>query len=164
MQIANDQVVSISFKVSDTEGKVLDSTEMSGPLTYLHGHQNIIPGLEQALHGKSLSDQLTVVIEPEDAYGPVYEDMIQEVPVSAFQGIDAIEPGMSFEAQGANGETRSVVVTKVKGEVVTVDGNHPLAGETLHFELTIDDIRAASEEEIAHGHAEGAEDYDPEDV
>ncbi|MBT4613180.1 MAG: peptidylprolyl isomerase [Gemmatimonadetes bacterium] len=156
MQIAEKCVVSIQYKLSDDEGEVLDSSEDGEPLVYLHGADNIIPGLEKELTGKQVGDSLKVTIQPEEGYGAVNEEMIQTVERSAFEGVDKIEPGMRFEAAGEEeGETQLIVVVEVTDDEVTVDGNHPLAGEVLHFEVTVDEVREATEEELTHGHAHG---------
>jgi FKBP-type peptidyl-prolyl cis-trans isomerase SlyD len=156
VQIAEKCVVSIQYKLSDDEGEVLDSSEDGEPLVYLHGADNIIPGLEKELTGKQVGDSLKVTIQPEEGYGAVNEEMIQTVERSAFEGVDKIEPGMRFEAAGEEeGETQLIVVVEVTDDEVTVDGNHPLAGEVLHFEVTVDEVREATEEELTHGHAHG---------
>jgi len=131
---------------------VLDSSEGAQPLNYLHGAGNIIPGLERALVGKTEGDSLQVEIKPEDAYGEVQPDMIQVVPRAAFQGVESIEPGMAFEARGDGGAAQRIVVKEVSGDEITVDANHPLAGVELNFDVQIVNVRAATEEEIAHGH------------
>jgi FKBP-type peptidyl-prolyl cis-trans isomerase SlyD len=156
VQIAEKCVVSIQYKLSDDEGDVLDSSEGGEPLVYLHGADNIIPGLEKELTGKQVGDSLKVTIQPEDGYGAVDEEMIQTVDRSSFDGVDKIEPGMQFEAAGdEDGEPQLIVVVDVTDDEVTVDGNHPLAGEVLHFEVTVDEVREATEEELTHGHAHG---------
>lgn len=152
MLISTDKVVHLEFTVTDGEGNQIDSTEQSGPLVYLHGHNNIIPGLETALEGKDVADRLDVTLKPEEAYGETVPEMIQSVPRENFQGIDDIKEGMAFEAQGSNGETRRVIVTEVNKDNVTVDANHPLAGKTLNFDLTVHTIREATPEELANGH------------
>ncbi|MGA0098615.1 MAG: FKBP-type peptidyl-prolyl cis-trans isomerase [Steroidobacteraceae bacterium] len=124
------------------------------PLAYLHGPGKIIPGVETALEGKVEGDTLQVSIEPEQGYGVRDERLVQVVPRSAFKGVESIEPGMRFQAQGPEG-SRSVVVTEVATDVVTIDANHPLAGVTLHFDVEVSGIREATEEELAHGHVHG---------
>jgi len=150
--IGDNVVVSIHYTLTDSSGEVLDSSEGSDPLNYLHGAGNIIPGLERALVGKAVGSNLEVVVAPEDGYGEVHEDLLQEVPMAAFQGVDDIEPGMAFEAQDQEGNARRVVVRSVSDDTVVVDANHPLAGVELNFAVEVVDIRDASEEEIAHGH------------
>lgn len=152
MEIQNDCVVAIHYTLTNAEGDVIDSSEGRDPLKYLHGYGNIIRGLEQALAGKTVGEALNVVIEAVDAYGEREEDLVQEVPRAAFQGIDDIEVGMQFHAQTPDGGAIPVKIIAVDDSTVTVDGNHELAGVRLFFAVTIEDIRAASPEEIDHGH------------
>lgn len=155
MAIKNNSVVSFHYTVKDEEGVQLDSSASNQPLTYLHGANNIIPGLEQALEGKQQGESLEVAIPPEQAYGEHQDGLVQSVPRDVFQGAE-IELGQRFEAQTSNGPI-SVVITDIEGDNVTVDGNHPLAGKSLNFDVTIEDIRDATEEEMAHGHVHGAD-------
>jgi FKBP-type peptidyl-prolyl cis-trans isomerase SlyD len=155
MLIAENCVVSIYYELTNDAGEVLDASTDGEPLTYLQGANNIIPGLENQLAGKTAGDQLIVTVQPQDGYGLRSPEMVQEVPRDAFPEPDAIEVGMRFNAQSDNG-TMSVEITAVGDKTVTVDANHPLAGTVLHFAVTIDDVRAASAEELAHGHVHGA--------
>lgn len=155
MQVAENCVVSIHYTLTNLRGEVLDSSSGGEPLAYLHGAGNIIRGLENALEGRLAGDHLTVRVAPADGYGERDDKLVQDVPRRAFQGIRDIHPGMSFTAQGPNGPTR-VVVLRVVSDIVTVDGNHPLAGETLNFDVEIRSVRLATEEELAHGHVHGA--------
>lgn len=155
MQIAENAVVAIHYTLTNDAGDTLDSSrERDEPLAYLHGHGNIIPGLEKALLGKQTGDTLKVTVEPAEGYGERHEGLIQEVPREAFQGVDELEPGMQFQASTDAGP-RMFTITDVQDDVVTVDGNHPLAGATLHFDVEIADVRAASAEELSHGHVHG---------
>lgn len=151
--IANDHVVTFHYKLTGADGQVLDQSDGT-PLPYLHGHSNIIPGLEQALAGKQAGDKLTVTVEPADAYGEYSEDMIQQVPEQMFQGVEGVQPGMQFQAETDDG-VQVVTVKEVKDGVVTVDANHPLAGQRLTFDVEIVDVRPATETELQHGHAHG---------
>ncbi|MFA5938995.1 MAG: peptidylprolyl isomerase [Sinimarinibacterium sp.] len=155
MEIANQRVVYIHYTLTNDAGEVLDSSRGAEPLAYLHGGGNIIPGLENALIGKAAGDKLVVKVAAADGYGERDEQLVQNVPRRAFQGIKDIQPGMSFTAQGNGGPMR-VVVTRVAGDMVTVDGNHPLAGENLSFDVEVTEVRAATEEEMSHGHVHGA--------
>ncbi len=150
--IGDNLVVSMHYKLTDIEGNVLDSSEGSEPLTYLHGAGNIIPGLEKALVGKVEGDTQQVTVEPAEGYGEVMPELTQTVDKAAFQGVESVEVGMSFEAQTSDGSVQHIVVTKVDGEQVTVDANHPLAGVVLNFDVEIVSVREATEEEISHGH------------
>ncbi|RDE22518.1 peptidylprolyl isomerase [Motiliproteus coralliicola] len=154
MQISDNKVVSIHYTLTSPDGEVIDSSDGAEPLTYLQGHGNLISGLEKELAGKSKGDKLDVVVEPEDAYGNVVEEMIQTVPRDAFTGVDSIDVGMRFEASTAGGPV-SVVVTAVDADTVTVDGNHPLAGQTLTFAVEVMEVREATEDELSHGHVHG---------
>lgn len=156
MLIAKDSVVRIDYTLTGPDGKTLDTSSGREPLAYLHGANNIIPGLEAALTGKKAGDSLTVNIAPEQAYGVRNEQMVQQVPKAAFQGVANIQPGMQFQARGPNGQTALVTVTAVSEETVTVDANHPLAGVPLTFAVSIVEVRTATEEELAHGHVHGA--------
>ena len=152
MEIKNDHVVAIHYTLTNTDGAVIDSSSGREPLKYLHGYGNIIRGLEQALTGKKVGDALNVAIEPVDAYGERDEDLVQEVPREAFQGVDEVEVGMQFHAQSPDGGAIPVKVVAVNADSVTLDGNHELAGERLHFAVSVEDIRAATAEELDHGH------------
>ena len=151
MQIAKDKVVYFHYTLTNDAGEVLDSSEGAEPMAYLHGAANIIPGLEKALEGKSPGDSLKVTVEPADGYGEIDEDLLQVVPSSLFQGVDALEVGMQFQAQTSEG-VQVVTITKVDGDDITIDGNHPLAGERLHFDVQVDSVRDATAEELDHGH------------
>lgn len=151
MKIQDNCVVAIHYTLTNDQGDVLDTSEGREPLRYLQGHGNIIPGLERALAGLSAGDRANVVVEPEEAYGPKQDMLIQAVPREAFDGIDTIEVGMQFQAQTAQGPI-PVTVIAVDEETVTLDGNHELAGVRLNFAVQVTDVRAASAEEINHGH------------
>ena len=154
MQIAKNSVVTIDYTLTDDSGDVVDSSKGGEPLAYIHGIGQIIPGLENALEGKSTGDDVSVSIAPAEGYGDYNEGLIQVVPREMFQGVDTIEPGMQFHAQTNEG-FQTITVTKVDGEDITIDGNHPLAGKNLNFEVSIKDVREASEEELDHGHVHG---------
>jgi FKBP-type peptidyl-prolyl cis-trans isomerase SlyD len=154
MQIAERTVASFHYTLTDDAGTVIDSSSGGEPLTYLHGVGGIVPGLEKAMEGRAPGDRFDVVVSPEEGYGTPNEMLIQVVPREAFQGVDDIQPGMHFQAQTPQGAI-SVAVTKVEDGMVTVDGNHPLAGQTLHFAIEVVDVRDASVEEVVHGHVHG---------
>ncbi|RMH14065.1 MAG: peptidylprolyl isomerase [Gammaproteobacteria bacterium] len=151
--IGDNLVVSIHYTLTNDEGETLDSSIGHEPLAYLHGAGNIIPGLEQALTGKTEGDTLNVHIEAADAYGEVVPELIQKVDISAFSGVESVEPGMRFESQTESGDVVPIEVKAVEGNEVTIDGNHPLAGVALNFAVEVVGIREASSEELAHGHA-----------
>ena len=152
--ISKHSVVSFHYTLRDEDGNILDQSEQH-PLTYLHGNDAIIPGLEKALEGKAVGDQFTVTVEAQDAYGEYQEDGINTVPREQFKGVDNIEPGMQFEAN-ADGQTMLVTVTDVSDDSVTIDANHPLAGKRLTFDINVSEVRHATPEEISHGHVHGA--------
>jgi FKBP-type peptidyl-prolyl cis-trans isomerase SlyD len=152
MKIENNAVVSIQYKLTNDGGEVLDSSEGDEPLTYLHGTDSIIPGLENALTGKGSGEQLEVVVQPEEGYGEFNEAMIQVVPKDAFDGIDDIQPGMQFQAESPEGQLQIVSVKEIGDDGITIDANHPLAGQVLHFDITIETVREATAEELEHGH------------
>lgn len=150
--IGDNTVVSIHYSLSDADGNEMENSSGSDPLQYLHGADNLIPGLENALTGKSTGDELSVAIPPEEAYGEVMPQLVQVVNRTAFQGVDAIQPGMVFQAKDPEGNERRIEVKAVDGDDVTIDANHPLAGVELHFQVQVVDVREASQEEMAHGH------------
>jgi len=153
MKIDEKCVVTFHYKMTNDNGVELDSSAGREPLVYLHGGGKIIPGLESALEGKSPGERLQVTVQPEQAFGNVDPDLIQTVPPSAFENADDVQPGMQFQAQGPQGRAQVVTVTEVSDEGIQVDANHPLAGQVLHFDVSVEDVRQATEEEIAHGHA-----------
>ncbi len=155
MSIEKDKVVSMNYVLKDDQGNVIDQSQ-DGQFAYLHGANNIIPGLEEALEGKNTGDEITVSIEPAKAYGEHNPEAVQRVPRSQFPADIEIQPGMQFQTQAPNGQIAVVTVAGVEGDEVLLDTNHPLAGKTLNFEVTITDVRDATEEEKAHGHVHGA--------
>ncbi len=154
MIVSKDKVVSIEYTLRDDSGEILDSSEGREPLAYLHGNGNIVPGLESQLEGKAKNDALKVAVAPADGYGDFNAKDIIDVPRKQFQDVKELEIGMQFTASGPEGH-RIVTVTKFDDKFVTVDGNHPLAGKTLHFDVKIVDIRDASADELSHGHVHG---------
>jgi FKBP-type peptidyl-prolyl cis-trans isomerase SlyD len=154
MQVGTDKVVTIEYTLRSDAGDVLDTSKGRGPLTYLHGAGNLIPGLESALDGKQAGDSMTVEVAPEEAYGHKDDQLVQQVPRNLFSGPEQIQPGMQFQAQTQAGP-RVVTVVNIEGDTVTIDANHPLAGMPLTFDVTVVDVRDATEEEKAHGHVHG---------
>lgn len=152
MEIKSGHVVAMHYKLTNDQGEVLDSSEGRDTLKFLQGAGNIIPGLDKAMIGKKVGDAFTVTVEPEEAYGVRHEQMIQKVPRSAFQGVDELQVGMQFQAETEQGPI-PVTITEVADDVVTIDGNHALAGVRLTFDVTIEEVREATEEEKAHNHA-----------
>jgi len=154
MTVEKNRVVSIDYRLKDDAGQIIDSSEGSDPLVYLHGTGNIIPGLERHLEGKKAGDRVNCVIEAKDAYGERDESLLFKVGKSEFEGAD-LKAGMQFEAHGEDG-AQIVTVIGIEGEEVTIDANHPLAGEKLHFDVKVVEIREATSEELEHGHVHGA--------
>ena len=153
--IKQNTVVTMHYELKNAEGQVLDSSKDQEPLVYLHGAGHIIIGLEEQLEGKTVGDQVNAVVAPEKAYGMPVDALIQTVPREAFGAeIEKVEVGMRFQAETEQGPV-PVVVTAMDDKTVTVDGNHPLAGQQLHFDVTISAVRDASAEEIEHGHVHG---------
>lgn len=151
--IKDDVVVKFNYTLTDSEGQVIDQSN-GQPLAYLHGAANIIPGLEKALTGKTVGDKLTVNVPAAEAYGEYYAEMVQEVPREMFQGVENIDVGMQFQPQAEDG-IQIVTVKAVQDDVIIIDGNHPLAGRDLNFDVEIVDIREATQEELDHGHVHG---------
>ena len=154
MHVAKDKIVSIDYTLTDAGGEVIDSSQGQEPLTYLHGAGNIIPGLEQALEGKSPGDQVNTTVPPDQGYGPKNPALVQPVPRAQFPGVTDITVGMQFQAQTNHGP-RVVTVVDVNPDTVTVDANHPLAGETLNFDVKVVEVRDATQQELDHRHAHG---------
>ena len=159
MLIANQHVVAIDYTLSNDAGEVIDSSAGAEPLVYLHGAGNIIAGLEKALAGKAVGDELDVSIEPEDAYGEYSAELITNLGREMFEGVDQLEVGMQFHASAPDGGMQIVTIRDIDGDQVTIDGNHPLAGQQLNFKVKVVSVRAASEEELAHGHVHGEGDH-----
>lgn len=152
--IAKDKVVTFDYRLTDSKGTLIDSSEEGGPLVYLHGHGNLIPGLETQLEGLEAGTEFNVQVEPDQGYGLRDESLVAQVPRAQFGDATEVAAGMAFGAETEDGPV-TVVVTAVEGDIVHVDANHPLAGVSLNFEGTILEIREPTEEEIAHGHVHG---------
>ena len=148
MPVTKDKIVAFEYKLTDPDGNQIDSSEGRPPLEYLHGHQGIVPGLEEALAGKEEGDELTVVVPPEKAYGPRNEQLLNRVPKDAFDGKLDFELGLQFPVQDQDGKARLVTIVHLEDDAVVLDANHPLAGIELTFEIKIASIRDATEEEL----------------
>jgi FKBP-type peptidyl-prolyl cis-trans isomerase SlyD len=151
MKIEKNVVVSVAYQVKLEDSVVVDQSTAEAPLDYLHGHNNLITGLEKELEGKVAGDKFSATVTPEDAYGDHNDDLVQRVPADVFQGVEQIEVGMRFLADTDQGPI-PVEVTEVDGDEVVVDGNHMLAGQTLTFDVEVVAVREATEEEVQHGH------------
>ena len=148
--VEENMVVSIHYRLTDDQQQEIENSYGDVPMIYLHGHNNLIPGLESVLDGKQAGDQLSVTVAPEDGYGEYNDALKQQLPSEAFAGLDP-KVGMQFTADTDNGPMQ-VNVLEVTDETVTVDGNHPFAGKTLHFEVEVTEIRDATPTELEHGH------------
>lgn len=154
MKISDKMAVSIHYTLTNSAGEKLDSSRGEEPMVYLQGYGQIITGLENALKGKEIGDKFNTTIAPADAYGELREDMLKVVSMSMFEGMDKVEVGMQFHAD-ANQGVDVVTVTKIDGDQVTIDGNHPMAGEALTFDVEVMDIRPATADELSHQHIHG---------
>ncbi len=154
MQLVKDKVAVVNYTLKNKDGEVIDESN-DGSFAYLHGARNIIPGLENALEGKKAGDKTSVVIEPQDAYGERDLAQIQRVPLSMFPPDVEIAEGMQFESDSEEGHPVIVTVTAIDNGEVIVDGNHPMAGVQLHFDVEVVEVRDANEEELEHGHVHG---------
>ncbi|NQV14860.1 peptidylprolyl isomerase [bacterium] len=155
MNIEKDRVVSIDYTLTDDQGEVMDTSSGKELLTYIHGSGGLIPGLEKELEGKAKGDKLSAVIAPGDAYGVRSEEMVQEIPLKNFKDREQVEVGAQFQVQN-DGHVTLATVTKIGESSATVDMNHPLADQTLHFDVEIMEVREATREELNHGHVHGA--------
>lgn len=154
MTIEDKKVVTIHYTLTNENGEQLDSSVGKDPLPYLHGNGNLISGLEDELNGKQVGDKFSATIPPEKAYGVRDDSQMLQVNRSQFEGVDEIQIGMEVQTEGPQG-IQLYVVSKVLGDTIILDGNHPLAGETLNFDVEVMDIREATAEELEHGHAHG---------
>lgn len=156
MTISEKKVVQMHYTLKSTQGEVLDSSAGREPLAYIQGIGNIIPGLEKQLEGKVVGDKVQAVVAPEEAYGEKQDALVQVVPKAGFQGDadEVLQEGMQVQVQTNQG-AQIATVTKIAGDDVTLDLNHPLAGETLHFDVEIVEVRDATSEELDHGHVHG---------
>lgn len=154
MKITKNTVVSLDYTLKNNDGTVLDSSAGREPLVYLHGVGALIPGLENKLEGLEANAALNVTIQPEDGYGKRSEEMIHKVSKAGFQGDEEMQVGMQVQLDTENGPMIATIAG-IEGEEVTLDLNHPLADEILHFDVEIKDVRNATEDEISHGHVHG---------
>jgi FKBP-type peptidyl-prolyl cis-trans isomerase SlyD len=154
MRIAKDTAVWLHYTLRNDAGEILDESEKDEPLGYIHGQGDIVQGLENALTGKEKGDKLSVDVSPADGYGERSDERLQTVPRDAFEDDAEIVPGMQFQTEGPDG-LAIVTVVQVLGDQVTIDANHPLAGQSLHFEVEVVDVRKATREELEHGHIHG---------
>ncbi|WXU00867.1 MAG: FKBP-type peptidyl-prolyl cis-trans isomerase SlyD [Catillopecten margaritatus gill symbiont] len=152
MVVKQDMVVEMHYTIKNDAGDVLDTSKDQEPMPFLQGHGNIVPGLEKAIEGLKVGESCNVSVEAKDAYGEYHDEGVQEIPMEALQGVPDLKVGMELQSQDENGNPFIVVVKEIGSDVVTVDANHPLAGQTLHFDVSIENVREATKEELDHGH------------
>lgn len=157
LALADGTVGIIHYTLKNDAGEVMESSSGEAPLAYLHGHANVVPGLEKALAGKTTGDKLSVVVPPAEAYGELRGNGPQRVHRREFPKNMELEPGLPFQAEGEDGTPFVLWVTEMKGAWVWVDVNHPMAGKTLHFEVEVIGVREALAVELKHGHAHGVD-------
>ena len=155
MNIEKNKVVAIDYTLTDNDGVVIDTSQGREPLVYMHGRGALISGLEKELEGKTKGDKLDVAIAPEEGYGVRNEQLLQDVPKEHLAHLPEIKVGMQLQAQTEQGPVVMTII-RIDDDKVVVDGNHPLAGVVLNFKVEVIEVREATEEEIAHGHAHGA--------
>ena len=155
MEVAADKVVLIHYTLKGDDGEVIDSSAGGDPLAYIQGHGNLVAGLEKALEGKQTGNKVVVSVSPEEGYGKHDATLIQRIPKRSLQGAGQVKKGMQFQARTDDG-IRVFTVTAVVGDMVTLDGNHPLADKTLNFDVDVVEVRDATAEELEHGHVHGA--------
>ncbi len=153
MNITTNKIASLAYTLKNDDGEMLDQADENDPFLYMHGKGGIIKGLENALNEKAVDDSFHIIVAPDEAYGERDEKLTESVPRNMFEGIpdEEMVAGAQFHAQTAQG-TQVITVAEIDGDTIKIDANHPLAGETLHFDVSVLDIRDATEEEIAHGH------------
>lgn len=153
--IGSGKVVGMAYSLKNDAGEVIDQASHAEPFLYIHGASQIVPGLEEALVGLKISDKKDISVSPDAGYGPVIPGLRMTVKKTQFPGVENIEVGMQFQAQSPEGHGMLFTIVELVDDDVTIDGNHPLAGETLHFAVEILSMREATEEEMSHGHVHG---------
>lgn len=151
MKIEKNSVVELDYKLMDLEGKVWESSAEGGPWVYLHGHGEVMPGLEGKLLGKAIGQKIKVDFGPDEAYGPYEDDLKTEVPREAFEEVKGLTEGMRLAAEGSDG-VHAVMVREIRDDVVIIDANHPLAGKAVKVEVKVLSVRKGTDEEVEHGH------------
>ncbi|MEE4244335.1 MAG: peptidylprolyl isomerase [Kangiellaceae bacterium] len=153
MKIEKGLVVTIDYTLKDEQGNVWETSIGDEPWVYLHGYGGVIPGLEPELVGKTTGDKFSINLMPEQAYGPYEKDLANQVPRSAFAQIDNLEVGLRLSAQTEDGDSHSVTITEITDDTVTIDANHPMAGQVVAVDVEVKAIRPATPDELEHGHA-----------
>ena len=152
ISISNDHVIEIHYTLTLENGEIVDSTDGLRPLAYIHGKKNIMPGLEKALTGKKSGDVFKAIVPPEEGYGPKNPDLIHSITKDKFRNEEDIQIGSQFKVPNENGQMMMLQIVAIDGDQVTLDANHPLAGVNLHFNISVESVRPATDEELAHGH------------
>ncbi len=155
MKIEQNSVVTINYTLKNAGGEIIDKSEAGEPLGYIHGHGNLVPGLERAIEGRQAGDSFDVVVSAEDGYGPRRPEAVVEIPRGQLPGGAEPEVGMQLMAGSPEGGAMPLTLIAIGEEFVTADANHPLAGQELHFSIAIATVRSATEEELSHGHVHG---------
>jgi len=150
--IQNGKVVSFSYILRDEKGNIIEQTQPGQEMEYLHGNQNIIPGLEKELNGMKVGEMKNVKVKAKDAYGEFNDELIFKVPLANFPKEVTLEVGMEFQSSNEDGSTMMIVVKEVDGDNAIVDANHPMAGMNLEFDVTVKNVRTATSQELQHGH------------
>ena len=156
MEIKEGMVVCMHYTLKNDAGEILDTTEGQDPILILQGFGNIVGGVETAIEGRSAGDKLELDLEPEEGYGTRDEALRQEVDRSDFEDVDDIQVGMLFQAETNDDDDVPIRIVAIDGDTITVDGNHELADQRLHFSISIESVREAEPEELAHGHVHGS--------
>jgi len=152
MKIADGCVVFIHYTLNDDLGETVDSSLGGQPLPYLHGHNNIVPGLEKALQDGASGDKIKVTVTPEEGYGHIIPEAVQTFPLDAFENVEEIKPGMQFPAEGPDGQVQVLTVRELNADTIVIDSNHPMAGKVLNFDVEVAEVREATAEELEAGH------------
>lgn len=152
MTVKKDKVVEMHYTLKNDANEVIDTSKGQEPMPFLHGHGNIVPGLEKAIEGMKVGESCDVSVEAKEGYGEYHTGGVQEIPMEALQGIPELKVGLELQSQDENGNAFIVMVKEIGKDTVTVDANHPLAGQTLHFNVSIENVRDATEDELKHGH------------
>lgn len=160
--VAKDVVVTLDYTLK-VEGEIVDTSEGGDPIVFLQGHGQIIPGLETALYGMSVGDSKNVQVSPQEGYGDIDEKAFSVIPRDEFPSDIPLEPGVGLRLRDEDGEVMDAQIASVDDENVRLDFNHPLAGQDLHFSVTVVDVREATREELEHGHVHESDDDDDED-
>jgi len=152
VKIKKDCIVAIHFTLSNPDGEKLDTTEGGEASNYMHGVGNLLPIVESALEGKQAGDKVQITVQPEDGFGETKPELTRMIPPGTFEGVKNIQPGMRLDAKDPDGHVQPIIIEAITKDGIIINGNHPLAGQVLKFDISVESVREATEEEIAHGH------------